>query len=72
MSAARLVCGSPYHSGDRLIGTRLEAFERRIEFRRLADQGRETVILDRIVCRACMRTETAERRRTKGTALRLF
>lgn len=57
----RPACTSPYHRGDVLL-SRLDAFERRIEFRRLSDQGREATLLDRIVCRACMRREIAERR----------
>jgi hypothetical protein len=58
------ICASPYHVGDRLILSRRGAFERRIEFRRLSDQGRESVVLDRIVCWACMGAEIAERRGT--------
>jgi hypothetical protein len=56
------ICASPYHVGDRLIVSRRGAFERRIEFRRLTDQGRESVILDRIVCCACLGAEIADRR----------
>ena len=59
-----LACASPWHSGDRYIASRLDAYERRIEFRRLTDQGRQTVVLDRIVCRACMRAEVEDRRPT--------
>jgi len=64
--ARSFVCGSPYHVGDRLIASRSGAFERRIEFRRLSDQGREAVVMDRIVCRACMVAEVAERRGEAG------
>jgi hypothetical protein len=61
----RPACASPYHRGDVLLA-RLDAYERRIEFRRLSDQGREATLLDRIVCRACMRREIAERRGGTG------
>ncbi len=60
------ICGSPYHVGDRLIASRRGAFERRIEFRRLGDQGREAEVLDRIVCHACLTVEVAERRDEVG------
>jgi len=65
-----LACASPWHQGDRYVASRLDAFERRIEFRRLTDQGRQSVVLDRIVCRACMRAEVEDRRSTgdAGTA----
>ncbi len=56
------VCASPYHEGDRYLPTRYDAFERRIEFRSKTDQGREAVILDRLVCRACMNAEVQDRR----------
>lgn len=58
------VCASPWHRGDRYIAARLDAFERRIEFRRLTDRGREAVAMDRIVCRTCMRAEVDDRRQT--------
>jgi len=61
MARRRPACASPYHRGDPLL-SRLDAFERRIEFRRLFDQGREATLLDRIVCRACMQIEIADRR----------
>ena len=61
-----LVCASPWHRGDRYIASRVEAFERRIEFRRLTDRGRESVVLDRIVCRRCVGAEVAERRGEAG------
>ena len=57
-----LTCTSPWHTGDPYVASRLDAFERRIEFRRLTDQGREAVVTDRIVCRACMRAEVTDRR----------
>jgi hypothetical protein len=66
MRRRSLVCASPWHRGDAYIASRLDAFERRIEFRRLTDQGRQTVVLDRIVCRACMRAEAGERRTEPG------
>ncbi len=65
MSRRRPACASPYHRGDALL-SRFDAFERRIEFRRLHDQGREATALDRIVCRACMQIEIAERRGGPG------
>jgi hypothetical protein len=60
------ICASPYHVGDRLITSRGGAFERRIEFRRLTDQGREAVVIDRLVCHACMTAEVTERRGEGG------
>jgi hypothetical protein len=65
MSRRRPTCTSPYHRGDALL-SRFDAFERRIEFRRLSDQGRQATLLDRIVCRACMRREIDERRGGAG------
>ncbi len=62
MRRESLACASPWHRGDRYIASRMDGLERRIEFRRLTDQGRETVLTDRLVCRACMRAEVAERR----------
>jgi hypothetical protein len=56
------ICGSPYHLGDQFIASRLDSFERRIEFRRLKDQGREAVVLDRVVCHACLVAEVTDRR----------
>ena len=61
MRPLTVVCGSPLHAGDRLVA-RADAVERRIEFRRLNDAGRASVLLDRLVCRDCMRTEVRERR----------
>jgi hypothetical protein len=61
------LCSSPWHRGDPYIASRLDAFERRIEFRRLTDQGRQSVVLDRIVCRRCMNAEVADRRPAPGT-----
>jgi hypothetical protein len=55
-------CAGPWHQGDRYLATRYDAFERRIEFRRMSDRGREAVVLDRLVCRSCMRAEVQERR----------
>ncbi len=71
MSRRRPACASPYHRGDALL-SRYDAFERRIEFRRLSDQGREATALDRIVCRACMQIEIAERRGSGGSTAPLF
>lgn len=67
----RPACGSPYHRGDALL-SRLDAFERRIEFRRMHDQGREATVLDRIVCRSCMQIEIAERRGSAASTAPLF
>jgi hypothetical protein len=72
MSRRRPACASPYHRGDALLPSRLDGFERRIEFRRLRDQGREATVLDRIVCRACMRIEIAERRTPRTSTLSLL
>jgi len=55
-------CSSPWHTGDRLVGSRFDLYERRIEFRRRTDQGRERVIATGDVCRACMNAETKDRR----------
>lgn len=46
-------CESPSHDGDRLIDRR-DLLERRIEWRRLTDQGREHVRIVRRECRWCM------------------
>ena len=70
MRRAPLACASPWHTGDPLIVSRLDAFERRIEFRRFGDQGRQAVITDRIVCRACMRAEVEDRRPTRAADTR--
>jgi hypothetical protein len=61
-------CTSPYHRGDGLL-SRFDAFERRIEFRRLSDQGREATVIDRIGCRACMQIEITERRGSRMETL---
>ena len=63
MKPLTVACASPLHTGDALVA-RADAVERRIEFRRLTDQGRQAVLLDRLVCRTCMRAEIAERRGT--------
>ena len=55
-------CASPWHRGDRYLPSGYDVFERRIEFRRMTDRGRESVILDRLVCRSCLREEVQERR----------
>lgn len=52
-----LSCGSPHHQGDRLIRARSGAYERRIEYRRLTDQGRERTQLTFISCHGCMEAE---------------
>ena len=68
-----LFCASPWHRGDRYIANRTDALERRIEFRRLTDLGRQSVILDRIVCRSCLREEVIQRRGEGASeALSLF
>ena len=54
-------CSSPWHEGDRLVLSRRDLFERRIEFRRRSDQGRERVIATGDVCRACMFAEIRDR-----------
>ena len=61
MKPLTVACASPLHDGDPLVA-RTDAVERRIEFRRLSDQGRQAVLLDRLVCKTCMRAEIAERR----------
>ncbi len=49
------VCQDPKHSGDRLIGHPLDAFEVRLEARRCADQrGRKNVQLMAVVCKECL------------------
>lgn len=55
-------CSSPWHEGDRLVPWRSDVFERRIEYRRRTDQGRERVTSTGDVCRACMNAETKDRR----------
>ncbi len=72
MRRGSLFCGSPWHEGDRYLATRYDAFERRIEFRRLTDQGRQTVLLDRIVCRACIAAEVEDRRGERIETAPLF
>ncbi len=57
MRSAALVCASPHHDGDRLIRDRLDAVEKRHEYRRVSDQGRERVELLYVCCKACMRAE---------------
>ncbi len=51
---------------------RLDAFERRIQFRRVTAQGREAVVLDRVVCWACMVHEIADRCSAPVPTLPLF
>jgi hypothetical protein len=64
MRRTAYVCGSAWHQGDRYLPDRYGVYERRIEFRRLTDQGRESVILDRLVCRACIEAEVSDRRKS--------
>jgi len=59
-------CFSPWHEGDRLVDSRLDLYERRIEYRRRTDQRRERVIATGDVCRACMNAETRDRRGPDG------
>jgi hypothetical protein len=49
-------CENPDHEGDRLIDRR-DLLERRIEWRRLTDQGREHVRIIRRECKVCARRE---------------
>ena len=67
-----LACASPFHVGDRYIASRFDAFERCTEFRRMRDRGREAVILDRIVCRECLRREVLDRRGDAPVTAQLF
>ena len=50
---SKAACESSEHVGDRLVERR-DLLERRIEWRRLTDQGREHVRIIRRECRACM------------------
>lgn len=50
------LCESPAHVGDRVV-LRRDLLERRIEWRRLTDQGRENVRIVRRECKACVRRE---------------
>ena len=54
----RGTCESPAHVGDALVDRR-DLLERRIEWRRLTDQGREHVRIVRRECRVCMNLELA-------------
>lgn len=52
---AAYVCEDVLHSGDRLISHPLDAFEVRLEARRLADQrGRTNRQLIGVICRQCL------------------
>jgi hypothetical protein len=53
---SRASCESPSHEGDRLVDRR-DLLERRIEWRRLTDQGREHVRIVRRECKACALAE---------------
>lgn len=52
----RNVCENATHAGDPLVA-RFELLERRIEWRRLTDQGREYVRLVRRECKTCAARE---------------
>lgn len=52
----RASCEAPSHDGDRLVDRR-DLLERRIEWRRLTDQGREHVRIVRRECKACAARE---------------
>lgn len=52
----RGLCEHPEHEGDVLVDRR-DLLERRIEWRRLTDQGREHVRIVRRECKACMRVD---------------
>lgn len=54
----RGTCESPAHVGSPLVDRR-DLLERRIEWRRLTDQGREHVRLVRRECKACASAELA-------------
>ena len=51
-------CEHPAHEGDCLVDRR-DLLERRIEWRRLTDQGREHVRIVRRECKACAARELA-------------
>jgi hypothetical protein len=49
------VCGDALHSGDRLIPDARDAYEIRLESRRLVDQrGRKNVQLVSVICKECL------------------
>lgn len=52
----KAACAAPRHEGDRLVDRR-DLLERRIEWRRLTDQGREHVRIVRRECKACALAE---------------
>jgi hypothetical protein len=58
----RGVCENIEHVGERLVDRR-DLLERRIEWRRLTDQGREHVRIERRECVACARRELDEMER---------
>lgn len=53
---SRYACENATHGGDPLVDRR-ELLERRIEWRRLSDQGREYVRLVRRECKTCAARE---------------
>ena len=53
---SRALCEYPGHIGDRLVDRR-DLCEKRIEWRRLLDQGREYTRLVRRECKACARRQ---------------
>jgi len=63
-----VTCSSPLHQGDRLVRGE-PGLERRIEYRRTTDQGRERVRMTGLVCRACMFAELRETPREQGALL---
>jgi hypothetical protein len=52
------ICENATHVGDRLVDRR-DLLERRIEWRRLGDQGREHVRIVRRECKNCCERELA-------------
>jgi hypothetical protein len=70
MRSGAFQCSSPWHTGDRYIASRFDTFERRIEFRRRTDQGRERVLQTGDVCRACMQAAARASRTENATPVR--
>lgn len=50
------VCEHPFHVGDPLV-LRSDLLEERTEWRRVVDQGREHVRIQRRVCKTCARRD---------------
>lgn len=57
--------------GNRIVDP-YDQFERRTEYRRLSDQGRERVFKEADVCGTCMGTEIAARTPSAGQAQVMF